>query len=202
MNRIVSFITAHKRYFNIFLNLIVFISGLIGLVLFVDELGFINTYANIQEVSENQITQIHPNDEDLFIDIQGEVVSPGVYKFKVGEKILDAINYAGGLKESADSNYIANCFNLAEKLKDQQKIIIPAKNANKTCGSNISNQNSTKKISLNNSSLTELDSLPGIGPSTAQKIIDARPYSHINDLKEVSGIGESTFNNIKDLIDL
>ncbi|MBN2016208.1 helix-hairpin-helix domain-containing protein [Candidatus Dojkabacteria bacterium] len=138
----------------------------------------------------------------ISVDISGEVNNPGVYKFQEGQTVEDAINTAGGFTENADSDYINKDLNRAQKLVDEQKIFIPAKgelNTSPIEGSFIS-QSKSGKININTASLEELDSLPGIGPSYAQRIIDGRPYSNIEELKNIKGIGEATFSKIKDLI--
>jgi competence protein ComEA len=143
------------------------------------------------------------------VDISGEVKSPGVYEFEEGQIIEDALQKAGGLTEEADSEYVEKSINRAEKLTDQQKIYIPAKaeainsdNNTESIGStDISGVSGTsRKVNINSASLNELDSLPGIGPAYAQKIIDGRPYSKIEDVKSVKGIGDATFEKIKDQI--
>lgn len=138
------------------------------------------------------------------VDIQGEVRKPGVYEFLEGQIVDEAITAAGGLTKNADSNYVSQNINRAKKLEDEEKIYIPS--YSETSGEQ-SMQNfektreaATGKINLNTATEEELDSLPGIGPSYAQKIIDGRPYSKVEDIKKVKGIGESTFEKIKDLI--
>ena len=123
---------------------------------------------------------------------------------------------AGGLKEDADLKQI----NLAYVLEDGMKINIPSKNestnentnedSNNTesyiTKENLNSSNNTKisKVNINNATQTELETLPGIGPSTALKIINYRKekgkFNKIEDIKNVNGIGESKFNKIKEFI--
>ncbi|MDD3647258.1 MAG: ComEA family DNA-binding protein [Candidatus Dojkabacteria bacterium] len=137
------------------------------------------------------------------VDVQGEVKNPGVYEFEKGANIQEAFERAGGLTKKADTKYVDKNLNRAELLIDQQKIFIPSL-SEESNASGLSKEMSGNpdKISLNNATLEQLDSLPGIGPSYAQKIIDGRPYKTIEDIKEIKGIGDSTFGKIKDKISL
>lgn len=133
-----------------------------------------------------------------FAYISGEVNKPGVYELPNDHTtILELIDLAGGLTSNTDHNYISKTLNLAEIVKDSDHIFIPS---NTTFASNKGTNTMLAKIDINSASESQLDSLPGIGPSTAQKIIQARPFTNIEDIKNVSGIGDSKFNQIKDLI--
>lgn len=177
------------------------------------------TLMRIQKIGDSEQIVINTFDEDssisqdnesskklLKVDIQGNVVRPGVYEFEEDQIIDDAIKKAGGLTDDADVDYIDKNLNRAEKLKDQQKIYIPAKGESKSNIDNSDNNdvlgenNEPGKVNINTASLEELDSLPGIGPSYAKKIIEGRPYSSIEDIKGVKGIGDSTFIKIQELI--
>ena len=130
-----------------------------------------------------------------FSYISGGIVKPGVYEINESTRIIDLINLAGGFLKEVDHSSIAEKINLSKIVQDEEHIFIPIKNY-----SLLPRNNQSKLISLNNSSLDQLVSLPGIGPSTAQKIINNRPYSSIEDLLLVDGIGQKTLNSIKDLI--
>lgn len=137
---------------------------------------------------------------ELSIDIEGAVKNPGVYTFKNGSLIQDAINAAGGLAETADNDLLIKDLNRAEPLKNNQKINIPFKveTAPQVAGEEISSQ-----ININTATLEQLDSLPGIGPVYAQRIIDYRQkksFSSLEEIMEIQGIGEKTFAKFKDLI--
>lgn len=155
-----------------------------------------------QSIQENsQLTFIkEPPAKDYvlkkFAYISGAINKPGVYELNRSDtRLIELIEMAGGLASDADTNAINSNLNLSSVIKDSDHIFIPTKNVSQVNGNSTSN-----KINLNSASLKELDSLPGIGESTAQKIINARPFSSINDIKDVSGIGDSKFNQIKDLI--
>lgn len=128
--------------------------------------------------------------------IAGEVNFPGVYEIEENERLLDVLARAGGFTQNADSEFIELNFNLAQKLNDEDKFYIPKV---KTDVEVVKNEDSVK---INTASQAELETLPGIGKATALLIIDNRPYESIEDLLEVSGIGEGTMEKIRSLISL
>lgn len=154
----------------------------------------------------------------IIIDISGQVVSPGVIALEEGARIIDAINAAGGATKDANLAKV----NLAYLLEDAQKIYIPSVNdKNDTAyvseGSGdeeiITNENTQKSsnkkeeklmININTANEGELQKLPGIGSSIASRIVTYRKengkFNTIEDIKNVSGIGDSKFNNIKNNI--
>lgn len=146
----------------------------------------------------------------IILHITGEVNSPGIIEIDEGSRLNDAIKAAGGLTENADTNKI----NLAYVVQDGQKINIPNVNSVDTgnyitenIGENIviedTNMN-TNIVNINTATQTELETLTGIGPSTALKIIKYREengkFKNIEEIKNVSGIGDSKFEAIKDEI--
>lgn len=144
------------------------------------------------------VTTENEEKEEITIHIIGEVKYPGIVILKSGQRIVDAIEAAGGETEEADLNKL----NLAQILNDGDKIYVPNKTDEIEDYKDTTGESST--VNLNTATLEELTSLPGIGESTAQKIIDYRrqngKFKAIEDLKNVSGIGESKFDNIKDKI--
>ena len=165
-----------------------------------------------------------------FVDIKGSINNPGVYEVDCGKRVIDVINMAGGLTEDADTTilnlskkvkdemYIIVYSNsqikeYKEKLlpskeiikKVEEKIICPD-NSNDACEKSSTSKEETKiegKININTASKEELMNLPSIGESKADKIIKYRKtniFNTIDDIKNVSGIGESIFNKIKDYI--
>jgi len=125
-----------------------------------------------------------------------------VYELPAGSIVKDAIEAAGGATSEADLDRI----NLALSLADGQHIYVPRLGEDNppvsppTEPSNASGVTAEGKININIASQSELETLPGIGPSKAQGIIENRPYEAIEDIKRVPGIGEATFQQIKDLI--
>ncbi len=155
--------------------------------------------------------------EVVVVDVGGAVASPQVVRLESGARVDDAIQAAGGLSEDADISSI----NRASKVEDGAKVYVPrmgetaaaggsAVDATDGTGSSGSSSAGTGSgssgaasglVNINTAGLDELDTLPGVGPSTAQSIIDDRtqngPFSSIEDLMRVSGIGEKKFANMK-----
>lgn len=157
-------------------------------------------------------TNDETKEEDIIIlHIIGEVNSPGIIRIKENSRLIDAVEAAGGFTENADINKV----NLAYVVQDGQKINIPNVNSVDTdsyitqnIGENIVIENMDLKtnnlVNINTATQTELETISGIGPSTALKIIKYREkngkFKTIEDIKNVSGIGNSKFENIKDEI--
>lgn len=178
-------------------------------------------YQNFQDAGyediEGNISDTNNNEEskegEILIHITGAVRDEGVVRLKEGARVIDAIEESGGLLEDADLTKV----NLAYPLADGQKVYIPSINDEATeedilpqTESNLV-QNTTNdltdsqsKVNINTASQTELETLPGIGSSTAYHIMQYRQengmFSSVEDIKNVSGIGDAKFNQIKDLI--
>ena len=173
---------------------------------------------NLQISNENNNTNINNEQlenqeeeykEKIVVHVSGVVNKEGIVELEEDSRIADAIEKAGGLKEDANMNEV----NLAYKLEDGMKIYIPSNkdqeiqersNIGSGIESNTTNKKANSKININTATQEELDSLPGIGPSTALKIINYRKehgkFSKVEELKNVSGIGDSKFAQLKDLI--
>lgn len=140
-----------------------------------------------------------------YVEITGQVTSPGVYEVSKQLMVIELIELAGGLTEFADLEVVHKDISLSGIIEDRQKIYIPALSEFKNNSSNslksVGGENSAK-ININTATQEQLDSLPDIGPSTAGKIISARPFEAIEDLKDVEGIGEKTYNNLISVITL
>jgi len=148
----------------------------------------------------------------VIIHITGAVKSPGVYQLKSTDRVVDALKIAGGATEEGNLDAV----NLAALLKDGQKIIIPYKilkiseaENNENLYKNIedmypSSATTSGKININTANSSTLQTLPGIGPVLSERIIEYRNqnglFGIIDDIKDVSGIGEKKFEGIKDLI--
>ena len=136
----------------------------------------------------------------LRVHVSGAVASAGVYSFRAGDRVEDAVAAAGGFTAEANPDGI----NLAARLSDGQQIVIPKKGEPATSLS--ASGANPRKVSINSASLAELDVLPGIGPVTGQKIIDFRvkngPFLKLEDLIENKLVPSATFEKIKDLITL
>jgi competence protein ComEA len=161
------------------------------------------------------VLQPAPTKSPIAVHVIGAVPRPGLYEFVEGARVQDAIDAAGGLLSSANVDSI----NLAALLEDGQQLNIPYNAGEEPAQSfsteeelvlptEESSENSdvenTELININTATVEELDSLPGIGPTIAQRIVDYRnengPFNTIEDIQNVSGIGTSTFDEIKDLI--
>lgn len=156
------------------------------------------------EEKENFANEDANDDSEIMIHITGCINNPGVIEVNKGSRLKDVVDQCGGLKEEADINNI----NLAMKVEDEMKIHIPSieesKQNNNIESSNII-ENNNNKVNLNNASKEELMTLPGIGESKSEKIIQYREgnrFKSIEDIKNVDGIGEKTFESFKDLIDV
>ncbi len=174
----------------------------------------INEIIDGTDTEENATENSETNSEieEIIVHVAGEVNKPGIVNLKSNSRIADAINAAGGVTKEADLNQI----NLAYILEDGQKIYVPNKNEKiegneyitKDSGNNEGNSNSKeeKKVNINQAKQTELEELPGIGPSLASRIIEYREqngkFEKIEDLQNVKGIGESKFSDIKDKVSI
>lgn len=170
-----------------------------------------NEKINLQDNDKEEI--INLKDNKIVVDIKGEVKKEGVYYLEEGSIIEDLINEAGGLTKKAALDYV----NRAEKLKNNMCVIIPnkenikklekeSKETSAPLNSSLKDSNSSKeeKININTADESELNNINGIGPSKAKAIISYREengdFKSIEDIKNVSGIGEGTFLKIKDSI--
>ena len=153
------------------------------------------------------------------VDISGAVNVPSVYCFDEGSIVVDALNSSKGLKKGYAKEYLSRKINLALPLRNNQKIYIPFEQdvdcklqefavIAKDVEDNLSDteidtdtrNEGTECININTATKEQLTTLNGVGDSTAQKIIDGRPYTQITDLLNVSGIGQATLDKFKDKI--
>ncbi len=139
--------------------------------------------------------------DKLTIDVSGAVVKPGVYMLPVGSRVIDAITIAGGVTSQADAQRIAATINQASILSDGAKVYIPIQGKPVQQGEAFSAV-STTTISINTASANELDTLSGVGPVTAKKIIDKRPYTTLEDLVTKKAMGQSLFDKLKNQLTL
>lgn len=139
-----------------------------------------------------------PSGEKLIVDIEGAVIKPGIYQLPPESRLNDLLIACGGLDQEADRDWVAKNLNLALPLLDGAKIYVPE------AGEILGNLQTDRKVNLNNAQASELETLPGIGPSFAQKIIEYRQknngFKSVEEIMAVSGIGQKTFERIKDKI--
>ena len=141
----------------------------------------------------------------IMVYVSGEVIRPGVYRLDSEHRIADALNAAGGPTTDADLDRI----NLAMRLNDEDQIHVPAVGSSSpvTAGSAGSDPTTTSgKVNLNTANVGELETLPGIGSVRAEAIVEHRathgPFERIDDLVEVSGIGDGILGSIRHLIEV
>jgi|GEM_PF-1140958 len=228
-----------------FVAVIMFLCGIVTLLLgvyylsevteipscvnFVDEQLFEENLQFKDENDNKQVEQIVNNFGKIQVEIRGEVNIPGTYWISSDSRLGEIVELAGGLTSGADQEYVEKQLNLSQKLKDEQKILIPKKEEkeleellNEFCMNNqelaeVSNAKKNEEvelnaenkesvsvgkecISINYASASELQNLTGVGEKTAQLIIEARPYSKISELTNVKGIGETTLEKLENEI--
>lgn len=220
-----------QKIIVVIIGLVIVILGFLFLYkIFYSEEDEIIIENEINEENENQIEEktkteskigILESKKTVTVHVIGEVNTPGVVTLEEGARIIDAINAAGGKTEEADLSRI----NLAYVVEDGVQIYVPSitevanieeneKNdyIREDAGEGIIISTATQeegeekqtKVNINTANLEKLQTLPGIGESTARKIIEYREqngkFQSIEDIKNVSGIGDSKFNSLKDLI--
>jgi competence protein ComEA len=158
-----------------------------------------------------------PSAAPVVVYVCGAVARPGVYRLQPGARVADLLAQAGGARPKAELQAI----NLAAKLVDGQQVVVPehgaaplvASQGASSPGASSSSTGASGSaaagmpgavVNLNTATLEELDTLPGVGPSTAQKIVDYRTahgsFKSVEDLKNVAGIGDVRFAALKDLV--
>lgn len=171
----------------------------------------------VEDDKEEEITKREDETNEIFVDIKGAIVNPGIYKVEADSRVNDIINLAGGLLENADTSKI----NLAKKVTDEMTIIIYTKeelqnkiNSNECiCNcedvkndacineNNIDDSHESTIVNINTASIDKLLTLPGIGEAKAKEIISYRDgnglFENISDIKNVPGIGAALFEKIK-----
>ena len=188
------------------------ILGVIAVILIGCVIGVYNTNLTSKqsspETSPTQIiddTKAKSKPDGCFVHISGAVARQGVYKLYKGDRIMDVLNLSGVLPD-ADLDSV----NLAETISDGEKVVIPYKmsrlninNGLSTSGAKVSGK-SDKIVNINTADEKGFDSLPGIGPVMAKKMVDYRAekgrFSNIEELKEVPGISVKKFDKLKSLI--
>ena len=160
-----------------------------------EEWDFFLTEQETEEQTKNYTEEI----TQIMVDIKGEVRSPGVYLMNVGDRVVDVIERAGGLTDSANENFI----NLAEKTYDEMVIYIPSHLDEDSDIVQVAKKDDGK-VRINQASVLDLTSLPGIGPAKAEAIVRYREetgdFKTADDLVNVPGIGQKTLEVIKEYI--
>lgn len=165
--------------------------------------------STVEQLAAEESPEENPEPKEIFVHLSGAVNKPGVLKLSEGTRVYEAVEMAGGLEVDADSSGI----NLARTLQDEERIHIPREGevqtnpvqyANPATQSMGGGTGQSGLININTADSAALQTLTGIGPSTAEKIMDYRQSSgsfrSIEQIKEVSGIGEKTYEKFKDKI--
>ena len=151
-----------------------------------------------------------PTLASIMVDVRGAVNKPGVYTLPAGSRVQDALSSAGEVLSNADLRPL----NLARKLNDGEQIYValvgeatavpPPSSSAKSSAARTPTKAPLGTININTATVEELDALPGIGPAIAQRIVDYRTqygdFKKIEDIKNVRGIGDALFNEMKDSI--
>ncbi|WP_422486287.1 helix-hairpin-helix domain-containing protein [Gudongella sp. DL1XJH-153] len=185
------------------LSVVVLILGIIGgKVLFKEKEP---ETSDIGIVQDKSILEVSDQAEELkpaliMVHVSGQVYHPGIYELILGDRVVDVVDLAGGLTKQADLDRI----NLAKKLNDEDKIYIPSVDEILTVEADIIQSSSgSGLLNINSCSQQELESLPGIGEVIANRVVEYRNTSRFQkpeDIMNVSGIGDSKYEQIKDLI--
>jgi competence protein ComEA len=156
--------------------------------------------------SKEETNEEHQKKEEaelpIVIDIKGSVQNPGIYTMKDGERIDDAINKAGGFTKNAEVTAV----NLAQKVTDEMVVYVPSEGEKELTSIPVGGTDTEKSalININNAQSEELQKLNGVGPSKAEAIITYReengPFKAPEDIMNVSGFGEKSFEKIKEQI--
>ena len=199
MQKIKDFIYYNRKEI---ITVFICISAFISFSLFSSKSDVITMSNDIEKDEE-----IEEKKETIMVDIKGEIQNPGTYELEIGNRIIDVINKSGGLTDDADVRSI----NLSEKLEDEMLIVIPSKEESVNNQPVINSKNNTNvnqaqdsKISINTANVSTLMTLKGIGQKKAESIVEYREknglFKKIEDITNVSGIGNSIFDKIKDYI--
>lgn len=195
----------YEKGLVVVLIIALFVMASVGIKLTYREEDIIYNSLNEEELEEKHL-EFQEERQIIIIDIDGAVNKPGVYQCLEGDRVNDVIIMAGGLLENAYTKNI----NKARKLEDGEKIYILEDGEEvfnvalfEESIYNTGESNITNKININNASKDMLMKLDGIGEVYAERIIDYREknkFKNIEEIKNIKGIGDKTFENIKDKI--
>lgn len=195
-----------ESFKNLFIKLALIITFLIIIIynFFISKNTYeeFNTIESVVESSNENKVELEEKAK-IKVYVAGEVNNPGVFELDENSRVENAINSAGGLTNLANIKNI----NLALIVEDGEKIYIPNINDNDTMEYTSTEESSkTSKININKATINELQNLPGVGSSLAEKIFNYRKengnFKKIEDLKKVNGIGEKKFEALKEYISL
>lgn len=157
--------------------------------------------ASVSEV-RNPASATAPAEDTIVISVVGRVVTPGLVTVPAGSRVADALTAAGG----PDPGARLGSLNLARRLSDGEQLYVgvPTPVGADVPAEAPADGGGAARVDLNSASLTELDTLPGVGPVTAQRILDWRTqhgrFASVEQLREIEGIGPTRFSKLKDLV--
>jgi competence protein ComEA len=159
--------------------------------------------SDVQRAAPVPAASTSPSPSLLLVHVAGLVREPGVYEFRTGDRVVDAVQAAGGPRKHAD----LDALNLAAPLTDGQQVLVPARGPSGGGAGVLPAPGAMATpglVDVNTASGSELDTLPGIGPVLAQRIIDYRtehgPFATVDDLDDVSGIGPATLEDLRPMV--
>lgn len=155
--------------------------------------------AETRESAIESNPQLSDNNSMLVVDVQGEVVHPGLYEVPFGSRVGDAIKAAGGVQKGSNTSSV----NLARFLEDGEQVFV-SETGESASGFSGTSRVSRGKLNINRATENELDGLPGVGPVLAKRIVAYRGehgnFTSVDDLKKVSGIGVAKFSELRSFI--
>lgn len=168
------------------------------------------TKENMTEKAVEEKEEGATKPQSVVIDVKGAVMRPGIYEATTNDRIYDIVQKAGGFRKEADQTKV----NLAQKLQDEMVVYIPkvgekesttlSQSIPSTHPANSGNGQGEQLVNINTATAEELQNLPGIGETRAQSIIEYREtngaFQKVEDLKNISGIGDKTFEKLKDKV--
>jgi competence protein ComEA len=151
-----------------------------------------------QPLAEARVVRAEPRPA-LVVHVVGAVRQPGLYRLKEGARVADAVSRAGGARPKADLSLV----NLAAPVTDGQQVVVPVRAAQGSAAP-VGTAPAAGPVSLSSATVEQLDALPGVGPVTAQKIVEYRErhgaFSSIEELDAISGIGPARLEQLRELV--
>jgi competence protein ComEA len=179
--------------------------GLLGVLMV--GVGILSAVLIANKMAGNELEIVEMDQEEkgsgeVYVDVGGAVMRPGLYKLSSEARVNDALAAAGGLEAEADRDWFSKNINLAQKVTDGAKIYIPFQGETSGQSDSATGQVSgaaiSGKINVNTASAAELDQLWGVGPATAEKIISGRPYGSVEELLTKKILNSNVYERCKD----
>jgi len=174
---------------------------LLGAIFLASRLAFRSDAPAARPIPTARVTTSAATGSPIVVDVVGAVHRPGIYRLPHGARVADALAKAGGITAKAQVELV----NLAAMISDGEQIVVPRRGEGVGGGAGTALPGSTSgPVHLNSATLEQLDSLPGVGPVTAQKILDYREqhgaFGSVEELDAVPGIGPARLEQLKDLV--